>query len=619
MEIMRRYYTEKIAPHLLPATLFLVITIAIYIRILGHDFQIFWDDEKYVLSNEWVKKLSLENLKSVFTHNHLGNYAPLQLFSYMIDHALWDMRASGYFLTNIILHICNGLLLYMLLIRLDFSRLWAFLSVSFFLVHPVQVESVAWISERKNLLAMFFCLSGFAAYIRYRETGWDGGKKTYLASFVCFTCALLSKSVAVIFPLQLLLYDLCYVDRTKRSRWHAATIPFFCAAAVMAWATMQGQLPGDMPGAGGGRTGYHGGSLFATFLTMLTVLTRYVGLIVWPTGLSALYDPPVRTGIDGAVLLGMILLALLATVGILLYRRQRRLLFWYGLFFIGLLPVSQIVPIVTLMNDRYLYFPMLGISVCFGSLAHWIEACSGARRTIALVLVGLALSVLSLLSFSRAGVWKNDLTLWSDAARKTPTHHVALYGWGQALQNSGDLNGALQVYLRILQTNPRHLDTLAHIGTLYRSKNMPLQGRPYLLDVTRYYPKLPNGYIELGTNYYQTGDLADAEQAFRQALALQPRSMEATKHLGLIALRTKRLAEAREFFLITASLGGGDAALEYNLACVESLAGQPAKALQHLKSAFRLGFRDNVGLVKDRDLDPIRPLPEFQSLVREHR
>lgn len=613
---MKRYCSEKIASHLLPTTILLVITIVIYIRILGHDFQLFWDDEKYVLANQMVKGLTLENLKSLFTRNYLGNYAPLHLLSYMLDHMLWGLKPAGYFLTNIILHACNGLLLYMILIRLDFGRLWAFFSAAFFLVHPVQVETVAWVSERKNLLAMFFYLCAFAAYIRYRSRGWNGGKKAYLASFVCFFCALLSKSVAVIFPLHLLLYELCYVDKAKRSRWNAATIPFFCAAAVMAWVTIQSQLPGDLPGVGGGRTGYHGGSLYATFLTMLTVLTQYARMLVWPTGLSAIYDPPVRTGIDGAVLLGGAILAFLVMVGIAFYRRKRRLLFWYGLCFIGLLPVSQIIPIVTLMNDRYLYFPMLGVSACFGSLACWAETHSGARRALTLLPAGVIIAALSLLSFSRAGVWKNDLTLWTDAARKTPTHYVALYGWAQALQNSGDLDAALPVYLRILQRNPRHLDTLTHLGMLYRSKNMPLLGRPYLQDVIRYYPKLPQGYLDLGTNYYLTSNLAEAGQAFRQALALQPRSMEASRYLGLISLRTKRLTEARGYFQRAVSLGGSDADLEYNLACVESLSGRFPEALQHLQTSFRLGFRDKASLAKDPDLDPIRSLPGFQSLER---
>ncbi|WP_224985048.1 tetratricopeptide repeat protein [Geomonas agri] len=612
---MKRYYSEKITPHLLPAAVLLVITIAVYIRILGHDFQIFWDDQKYVLANQAVKKLTLENLKSVFARSYLGNYAPLHLISYMIDHVAWGIKPAGYFLTNITLHACNGLILYMLLIRLGFSRLQAFSSGFIFLIHPVQVESVAWISERKNLLAMFFCLCGFAAYITYRQRGRDGGGKAYLASFTCFVCALLSKSVAVIFPLQLLLYDLCYVERSKRDKLHLAIIPFFCAAAAMAWVTMQSQLPGEMPGLGGGRTGYHGGSRLATFFTMLTVLTRYVKLLFWPTGLSTIYDPPVRTGVDGAVLLGAAILALLVAVGIMLYRRQRGLLFWYSLFFIGLLPVSQIVPIVTLMNDRYLYFPMLGASVCFGSLAYWFETCSGAQRALALLLTGLVFTALALLSFSRAGVWKNDLTLWNDAARKAPTHYVALYGWAQALQNSGDLDAALPVYLRILQKNPRHLDTLAHLGSLYRAKNMPLAGRPYLLDVTRYYPKLPQGFLELGANYYQSGDLGDAETAFRKALTLQPESREANLKLGIITLRTRRLADSRFFLQKVVSHSGTNADVEYNLACVESLSGNRRAALQHLQSSLALGFSDKYALIHDRDLDAIRTLPEYAGLI----
>jgi len=613
---MKRFCPDNIFPHLVPAAILIAVTAAIYFRILGHDFQLFWDDEKYILANQTIQSLSFNNLKAAFSGSFLGNYAPLHLMSYMLDHALWGMKAPGYFLTNIFLHACNGLILYAILIRLDFGRWWAFLAAFIFLVHPVQVESVAWVSERKNLLAMLFSLTGFFAYLQFRKSGWSGGRKTYLASFACFICAMLSKSVAVIFPLQLLWYEFCSPVSTRRRRWYLDIIPFFCGAAVVAWITIQSQMPGDTPGAGGGRTGYHGGSPFATLLTMLTVVARYAKLLVWPTDLSAIYDPQVRTGIDSAVVAGGILAILLVATGIALYLRQRRLAFWYGLIFIGLLPVSQIIPIVTLMNDRYLYFPMIGASVCFGSLACWIESGSPIRRTTALVLAAVSLAALSLLSYQRAGVWKNDLALWSDAAQKAPNHHVALYGWAQALQNSGDLDAALPVYLRILHSYPRHLDTLTHLGMLYRAKNLPLLGRPYLLDVTRYYPKLAKGYLELGRNYYQTEELAESERAFRTALSLQPDSREAATQLGLITLRTKRLTEAREFLLMAAALGGSDSGLEYNLACVESLSGNTSVALQHLQSAIRLGFRDKGSIAGDHDLDPLRALPGFQSLER---
>ncbi len=609
---MKIFFREKILPHAVPAAILVAVTVAVYTRIIGHDFQLFWDDEKYVIANASVKGFSLEHLRNVFTTNYMGNYAPLHIISYMLDYSLWGMKASGFFLTNIVLHALNGLLFYAILIRLGLSRLQAFFSVFVFLLHPVQVESVAWISERKNLLAMVFFLSGFISYLSYSRRE---GQGAYLLSLAFFVCALLSKSVAVIFPLMLVLYDICYLEKGERSRGQTDKLPFFCAAAIMAWVTIQCQLPGDMPGAGGGRIPYHGGSAVANILTMLTVLPRYLKLVFWPTGLSAVYDPPIRTGFDGAVLGGVILVALLAVTGVMLFRRDRRPFFWYGLFFIGLLPVSQIIPIVTLMNDRYLYFPMLGVAAGIGCLVCLIEN-RGVRRVIGVVAAGLVLIVLPCLTFARAEVWKNDLTLWSDAATKAPNHYVALYGLAQALQNAGDLDAALPLYLRVLAINPRHLDTLDHLGALYRARNMPKEGRPYLLAVTREYPKLAKGFVELGMNYYQTDELGEAEKAFRRAMELEPRAKEAISHLGMISLRSRRLDAARSYFRESISLGGYNADDEYNLACVEALSGYPDEALRHLEAAFMLGFRDNESIRKDRDLDAIRPLPEFKRLVR---
>lgn len=614
---MKNFVTEKIVPHMVPAAILLTIAFIVYYQILGHDFQLFWDDEKYITTNETIKGFSFAHIKDAFSGSYLGNYAPLHIISYMLDYSLWGLKASGFLLTNLSLHLCNALLFYFLLIRFDLGKIWAFFSAYVFLTHPVQVETVAWISERKNVLAMFFFLLAFISYVTYRERGWQEGKAAYAASLILFVCALLSKSVAVIFPLMLVLYEFCYHERTRCGRLAAEILPYLCAAAIMAWVTMESQMPGEVPGLGGGRIPYHGGSPFATFLTMVPVLALYLKLVIWPAGLSAMYDPAIRTGIDWAVAGGMILLALAAVGGVLLFQKKRRLFFWYGLFFLGLIPVSQIVPIATLMNDRYLYFPMLGASVCFGSLASsFLASVSGAQRFAASALIGLILLALPVLSFFRAGVWKNELTLWHDAADKSPSNTVALYGFGQALQNSGDLDAARKIYEKVLRRSPRHLDTLIHLAAVYRSKNLPFEGRPYLLNVTRYYPRLPAGYADLGMNYYQTGDLAKAETAFRTVLALQPRSRDAAWYLGIIALRTKRPAEATVFFQMVASLSGTNADIEYNLACAESISGHPREALQHLESALKRGFRDKTGLENDRDLDAIRPLPGFRMLER---
>lgn len=599
-----------------PALALILAAVAVYVRILGHDFQLFWDDDKYIVSNQMIHGLSADNIKRCFTTFYFGNYAPLHLLSYMLDYSVWGLAPRGYFLTNMLLHLTNGLLFHALLVRGGMARLWAFLAAFIFLFHPVQVENVAWVSERKSLLALFFMLLAFAAYQKYRERAGRNGKGAYAASFAFFICALLSKAVAVVFPLILLLYDACFLKREEGSRRVGAVLPFFMAALAVTWLTVLAQTPGALPGEGGGLTTWHGGSPYATFLTMLTVLLRYLQLVLMPVSLSVMYDPPVKAGFDGVVVAGAAVLVLLAAAALMLFRSHRKAFFFYGIFFIGLVPVSQVIPIATLMNDRYLYLPLLGAAGCTACLGQHLAAASGWRRNAALAAAGVAVMLLPVLSFLRAGVWRNDLTLWSDAVRKSPDHPVALYGLGQAQQNSGNLEGARLSYLRVLEQNPRHLDTLIHLGQLYRTKNLPLEGLPYLLEATRHYPALPQGYLDLGKSYYQGGELEKADTAFQHALKLQPKAVDAIRYRGIISLRLKRLDDARDYLNRAAALDGMSAEIAYNLACVDSLDGRPDEGLRHLAEALRLGFRDRESLLKDPDLAALRTLSGFNLLMR---
>lgn len=614
---MKRFLDEQVYPHAVSMLVIFVLTLGAYLHILGNHFQVFWDDNMYVTANEAVRGFSLPHLRSAFTSNYAGNFAPLHIISYMLDYTFWGLNARGFFLTNILLHAANGMLLYSLLSRLGWPKLAATFSALIFCLHPVQVESVAWISERKNLLAMFFSLLSFLAYLRCQHKRWQEVKGAYLLSFCFLVLALMAKSIAVVVPCLFFLFDVCFLEKSERNKQLLGTIPFFCAALLMAWITIVYQSHGDTPGVGGGRIGYHGGSPLNTALTMLTVLPRYLGLLFWPNGLSAMYDPPVKTGVDLAVVAGGVLFVLLVAAGIALYLRgKRELAFWYGVFFIGLLPVSQIVPIATLMNDRYLYFPMLGAAPFLGALLFRIAVRNKGQLAVASTAGAMMVAACFGLSYARGGVWENDLTLWSDAAAKAPNHPVALYGKAQALQNAGNLDAALPLYLRVLSLNPRHADTLIHLGALFRSKNDPIRGRAYLLEATRYYPKFARGFLDLGTSYYLTGEFAPAEQAFRQALALEPKSVEALTQLGTICLRTKRLDAAREYFEGVVSLGGADATVEYNLACVESLSQRPDKALKHLETAVQLGFTNTAEMEQDPDLAAVRSLPEFKRALR---
>ncbi|WP_026841465.1 tetratricopeptide repeat protein [Citrifermentans bremense] len=607
---MNKRLSSALFINLVPVVVIVIVTMGAYCSILSHSFQIFWDDAMYITLNDAAKGLSLDHLIKAFATNYAGNFAPVHIISYMLDYTIWGADPKGFLLSNIILHTLNGILLYRLLSILDWSRPATLFSVMIFLLHPVQVESVAWISERKNLLAMFFSLLSFISYVIHIKTGSGGRQKFYVASFVFFTLALLSKSVAVVVPCIFILYDVCMIKRVSWRQLLLGKVPFLVAAAAMAIITIEFQAHGDVPGAGGGRTAYHGGSPLATGLTMLTVLPRYLKLLFWPTNLSAIYDPAIRVRLDAAVLLGGVLCGLLIVLGVLLYIRSRQYFFWYAVFFVGLLPVSQIVPLATLMNDRYLYFPMLGAAPLLGNLIMY-KLPNKTAASIALAIT----TMLLLFTTSRTAIWQNDLTLWSDTVKKAPNHPVALYGEAQAHQNIGDLDAALPLYLKVLEIAPHHADTLLHLASLYRLKNLPAQGRPYLLQLTLYYPDFAQGFLDLGVNYYLTDELGESKKNLERTLVLQPNSVQALKHLGIISLRTRELDAATRYLKLALSLTPSDTDIAYNLACVEAQLNNSEEAVRYLNYAIASGFANQNIIKTDKDLDPIRSSPGFQRLV----
>jgi Flp pilus assembly protein TadD len=606
------FIREKIQPHMLPAAVLLAATFAVYASALGHDFLINLDDGNYVVGNEAIRGLTWEHLKDAFTRFYVGNYAPLHIISYMADYTLWGLRPAGFLFTNVLLHALNGLLFYFLLERMSGRKLWGFLAAFIFLFHPVQVESVAWISQRKNLLALFFFLAAFHSYLSYRTKGAGQGRLYYALSVATFILSLLSKSVAVILPLVLFLYDLCYLRKDERKSWLVDKIPYGIAAAAMAVVTIVSQSHE----LGGGRVSYYGGSPLYTALTMPTVFVRYLALLLWPAHLSVLYLPPLKTGIDAAVLSSGLVLVLLAVLGWVLYRRKRAFSFWFALFFIGFLPVSQIVPLVTLMNDRYMYFPMLGAAAFFSATAlAVIDRLSGYWRILAAGALWLLLLLLPWRSWERLAVWRNDVTLWTDTVAKEPDSEDAWYNLGKSYYDAGQKDSALAAYSRALVINPAAKDVLNNIGGIYMEKGEILTARPFLVEAVTYDPEYFNGLLNLGTNYFLSGEFQNAEMTFQKALALRPRSARVLSSLGDVYLSMRKLDRADEYYEKAVQLGGRNANLEFNRARVEALRGRSGEALKLLESALHLGYRDLENIRKDSALDSLRALPDFKRLM----
>jgi len=439
----------------LAVPLFLVmVTLAVYAVTGSFDLLYTWDDRLYVLTNSTVHSFTLAHLKEAFSDYYVGNYAPLNILSYMIDHALWGLRPAGYHLENVLLHTANGLLFYTLLRRLSLSEWVAGAAAWIFLLHPVQVETVAWVSQRKSLLAMFFFLTALLCYRAYAEQQ-EPPRRWYLLSLASLAAALLSKSIAVIFPAVIALYDLTYDrggPRTTRRRL-LDKLPFLVIAALVAALAVTSQAHEE----GGGRGDYPGGSQLTTFYTMVPVLTGYLRDCLFPFDLSPYYLVTIQQHPDAVFAVSLILILMLAGLGAYFWRAARPLFFWYGLFLTALVPVMQIVPLITLKNDRYLYTPLLGFAalVVLGC-QRLLGSIHRQWRLLATCVITFVMLALPFLSFRQAGYWRNDLSLWSRVASVDPRNSLAWLQLTKSYTIRNETENALKAFNRYTELRSRY-------------------------------------------------------------------------------------------------------------------------------------------------------------------
>jgi len=590
----------------------LLLTLAVYGRTLSFDFLTNWDDPQYITQNRLVREFSFSNVIKVFTRTWSGNYAPFQILSYMLDHALWGMKPWGFHLTALLLHAANGILVHLLVARCSGKNTAGLIAGLLFVAHPVQVESVAWLSQRKNLLAMLFFLGSFLLYLQ-RPTGERGNRFYPVLSFTAFAAALLSKSVAIVLPLCLIAYETAVNGTAVREIRLKRLAPFMVAAGAIALLTLYLQTP-EM---GGGRAAYYGGSFWATMLTMLPVIVRYLGMIVWPSGLCAFYMPPVKTSPDLEVVGAALVLAGVVAAGIALYRRQRPLFFWYCLFFIPLLPVSQIVPLVTLMNDRYLYFPMIGAAGLAGHAFVLLDNAPLNRQKLLprLILAGIIIA-LGAASFHRTEAWRNSVNLWSDAVRKNPGSLDLMSALADSYKGAGWTAEAVAAYRATFSMPGEFIEPRQERGALQDAALLLMsigsfaEAESLLVRLTTRFPTDAPAFATLADCLRASGKREAAEKAYLQALKLDPGAAPAMIGLASLLLDGNQVDRAKELLARTTGLGVDGPDLRVALARVAVRHGNRQEALDHLELAVRQGL-----------LNPARLqlVPDFAAFADDSR
>jgi hypothetical protein len=414
---------------------------------VGFDF-VNWDDLAYVTHNDLITSWSPENLAGIATQTVTRNYAPLTIFSFLIDHTFWGKNPTGYHLTNVLLHLVNGVLVYLLLKQLLQDRLIAWTAAALFLVHPVQIESVAWVSSRKGLLCGVFMLSACMARMRPdvqpKHDGW------YIGLLIA---ALLSKALAVVLPPIILVYDVVVRKVRLSDAVVRQVFPAFFAAVLLL------HTMGAQNTVLGGVRGHMELPLWQIVAVDVTILCRYIRMLAWPHDLCVLYDPP-TAGSALRVAMGTVAWGV-AAVWLWSRRRSHPLAVVAAASFLLLLfPVLNFFRITTLMNDRYLYLPCIPVFAggmwCLTRFSQLF--CSDTRRwyqrRLPWLQRGTAVMLAALCLMATANhlpVWQNSMTLWAHACRQQPEIPVVRIQMAFTLHDLGHVDQAMDVMTTALQ------------------------------------------------------------------------------------------------------------------------------------------------------------------------
>jgi hypothetical protein len=439
---------SKTVTKLFVAAILIVTFISFYPCLLGGFVN--FDDDRYVYRNPMIKELSWQGIGTIFTStDYAVVYCPLVFLSYAIEYHFFGLRPYGYHVTNLILHLCNCLLVFWFISLLCRDRPTAFITALLFGVHPLRAESVAWITERKDLLYAFFFLWALICYCdrRVRES-----RIGYAGVVLFFLLSLLSKPTALVLPLVLLLCD--YFQGKKIDRRNLSSkLPLFAIAAAFL-------ILGLVTARGYGRMG----PAFTMFDQMFIppyALLFYLYKSIVPLGLSCLYPFPVKHGVflPAKFLLSPLALVLLGAIVVRSMRHTKTIAFGSLFFLVTIAPALQFFPTGTaIVADRFTYIPSIGLSFMVAGLVAWLYTKKdkrGARlATAALVAVVAAMAVLT---WGRCGVWNSSIALWEDTVRKYPDDYVpiAYFNRGIVYSDMGlhekavsDFNKALALYYR---------------------------------------------------------------------------------------------------------------------------------------------------------------------------
>ncbi|HWD20117.1 MAG TPA: tetratricopeptide repeat protein [Verrucomicrobiae bacterium] len=553
-----------------------------YARVGGFEF-VTYDDPDFIANNPHTQAgLTAQTVGWAFRSEVARNWHPITLLTHALDCQLFGLRPGPPHLVNLLLHIANTLMLFFVLRQMTGAMWRSAFVAAFFALHPLHVESVAWVAERKDVLSALFWLLTMWAYTRYAR----GSKIHYGLALLFFALGLMSKPMLVTLPFVLLLLD--YWPLRRRPKWDGRLlvekIPFFALSAVDAVITYSIQQQG---GAMQAVTNF---SITARLENAVVSYVRYLGKMVWPENLTALYLRHGGWELWQVALAALFLLAISAAV--IWQARLRPYLMVGWLWYLGaLVPVIGLVQVgMQSMADRYTYLPLVGIFI----MVVWTAAESRIDSKISCGAAGAALVACAVLTFHQTGYWKNSETLFQRMIAVTDRNYLAHYNLGNVYNRAHHLDDAIAQYQAAISDLPGYADAINNLGGALLDAQRYEEALAQYRELVRVSPdfthefNFANALADTASARHDSALFAEAVGAYRQALALNPDSAEAHHNFGLTWSAQGREADAIAEFTEAVRLNPASEPAHFDLAEALTRAGRGREAMAQYAAAAQL-------------------------------
>lgn len=584
----------------LAAGLFIVVVLVVYIPAISGQY--IWDDDYYVTNNRTLT--SLAGLGRIwFEIGATIQYYPMVFTTFWMEFHIWGLVPHGYHVVNVLLHACGALLLFGVLRKLSVPA--AGLAAAVFALHPVHVESVAWITERKNVLSGVFYLAAMWLYLRFAEsrnepherpTNW----RAYFASLVLYACALLSKTVTCSLPAALVLL-LWWKRKRLRVADLAPLVPMFAVGLVLGLTTVW--VEREHVGAKGAMWDL---SALERYLIAGRALWFYVGKLVWPSSLTFSYPKwDIDTGVWWQYLFPAAAIALVVSLWMLRRRVGKGPLVAALLFGGTLLPALGFIDIYPMrfsfVADHFQYLASIAVTTLLVVVVARGITMMGSRRKPTtggdwfasknhLSRVGPAsilLVVLAILTWRQAGVYADQETLWNDTIAKNPASWMAHNNLGQYLGKLGRRDEAFEHFTAAVKLRPEYVLAQKNLGDIYIfNRELDVAERHYR-EAIRIEPRYAEAHSALGVALAQQGKMDEAIVCMEQAVTLKPTYTAGHTNLGLTLANLGRFDDAVQAYTDALKTDPTSADAYFNMALALTSMGKTGEAIEFYKSATR--------------------------------